>query len=163
MAWTKKPTPGDKPPASAYDKALGMVARREHAQRERGLKLRRSGFAGADAAAAIERLGEQHYQDDERFGQMLVRNRSGQGYGPLRIRAELKTHGIADGAIRQWLDEADIDWASLAAGVLRRRYGAGSRDPAERARRAQFLLRRGFSAATVRVLTHADVDDSADE
>jgi regulatory protein len=163
MAWTKKPTSADKPPVSAYDKALGMMARREHSQRELGMKLKRSGFDGSDATDAIERLGEQRYQDDERFGQMLVRNRSGQGYGPLRIRAELKTHGIADADIRQWLDDAGIDWTELAAGVLRRRYGAGTKDHAERTRRAQFLLRRGFSTATVRVLTHADVDDPVDE
>ncbi|NMW26125.1 recombination regulator RecX, partial [Rhodanobacter denitrificans] len=35
-------------------------------------------------------------------------------------------------------------------------------DPAERTRRAQFLLRRGFAAATVRSVTHADVDEADD-
>jgi regulatory protein len=62
------------------------------------------------------------------------------------------------------LDAADIDWVESAAAQLRRRYRtAGTADPAERARRAQFLLRRGFPAATVRDVTHADVDDAADE
>jgi regulatory protein len=62
------------------------------------------------------------------------------------------------------LDAADIDWADIAAAQLRRRYGSiGASDPAERARRAQFLLRRGFPAATVRDATHADVDDAADD
>jgi len=154
----------EKPKRSAYDKALGLLARREHSRRELKLKLRQGGYAGDEAGDALDRLGEQHYQDDDRFGEMLVRSRASQGYGPLRLRAELKSHGLSDARIRQLLDEAGIDWAASAAAQLRRRYGATAvPDPSERARRAQFLLRRGFPAATVRGLTHAEVDELADE
>ncbi|RDS80285.1 regulatory protein RecX [Dyella psychrodurans] len=156
--------PDAKPKPSAYSKALGMLARREHSRRELRQKLDRGGYARDEATDALDRLGEQHYQDDDRFAEALIRNRSAQGYGPMRLRAELKSHGLADAHTRRLLDAADIDWAALAAGQLRRRYGsAGAADPAERARRAQFLLRRGFPAATVRDVTHADVDDAADE
>jgi regulatory protein len=141
-----------------------MLARREHSRRELRQKLDRSGYARDEATDALDRLGEQHYQDDDRFAEVLVRNRAAQGYGPMRLRAELKSHGLPDAQIRRLLDAADIDWTDLAASQLRRRYGsAGASDPAERARRAQFLLRRGFPAATVRDVTHADVDDAADE
>lgn len=154
----------DKPKRSAYDKALGLLARREHSRRELGRKLRQGGYAGDEASDALNRLGEQRYQDDDRFGEMLVRSRSAQGYGPLRLRAELKSHGLSDARVRQLLDDADIDWAESAAAQLRRRYGSTAvTDPAERVRRAQFLLRRGFPAATVRGLTHAEVDELADE
>lgn len=153
----------DKPTRSAYDKALGLLARREHSRRELQMKLRRSGYAGEEAGAAIERLGEQHYRDDERFAEALLRSRIAQGYGPLRLRVELKSHGLPDARIRALLDAAEVDWDEAAATQLRRRYGAaGTRDIAERARRAQFLLRRGFPAATVRSVTHADVDEAAD-
>jgi regulatory protein len=149
---------------SAYDKALGLLARREHSRRELKTKLRQSGYEGGEASAAIDRLGEQHYQDDDRFAEVLVRSRAAQGYGPQRIRAELKTHAVPDARIRELLDEAEVDWEASALDQLRRRYGGkGAADPAERARRAQFLLRRGFAAATVRRATHAEVDDAADE
>jgi regulatory protein len=155
---------GVKAKPSAYDKALGLLARREHSRKELRQKLSRNGYAGEEAGAALDRLGEQHYQDDERFAQALIRNRSAQGYGPMRLRAELKSHGLSEARIRDLLDAAGIDWAQAAAAQLRRRYGAAAAgDPAERARRAQFLLRRGFPAATVRDVTHADVDDAADE
>lgn len=154
----------EKPRPSAYNKALGLLARREHSRRELRQKLDRSGYARDEASEALDRLGEKHYQDDERFAEALIRNRSAQGYGPMRLRAELKSHGLSDARIRTLLDAADIDWTESAAAQLRRRYGAaGSADSAERARRAQFLLRRGFPAATVRNVTHADVDDAADE
>lgn len=152
----------DKP--SAYNKALGMLARREHSRRELKLKLRQKGYEGGEAGEALDRLGEQHYQDDDRFAEMLVRSRVSQGYGPMRLRAELKSHGLSDARIRTVLDEADVDWNASALSQLRRRYGAGSApDREEQARRAQFLLRRGFPAATVRSVTHADVDDAADD
>ena len=94
---------------------------------------------------------------------MLLRSRIAQGYGPVRLRQELKSHGLGDARIREVMDEAEVDWDASAAAQLRRRYGGkGAADPAERARRAQFLLRRGFAAATVRNVTHADVDDADD-
>ena len=155
-----KPAP---PARSAYDKALGLLARREHSRRELKTKLAQSGYAVAEADAAIERLGAQHYQDDERFAEVLLRSRIARGYGPLRLRMELQTHGFTDAHIREMLDATDVDWAVCAADQLRRHYGSvGSADRAERMRRAQFLLRRGFATATVHSVTQADVDETAD-
>jgi len=153
----------DRPSRTAYDKALGLLARREHSRRELRQKLDRGGFTRDETLAAVEQLGEQGYQDDERFAASLFRSRVGQGYGPARIRAELRSQGVSDAAVRELIESADVDWHDLAASQLRRKYGAASSDPAERARRAQFLLRRGFAAATVRVLTHADAEDTDDD
>jgi regulatory protein len=153
-----------KPKRTAYDKALGLLARREHSRRELKTKLRQYGYEGEEATAAIDRVGAQHYQDDDRFAEVLLRSRIAQGYGPMRLRMELKTHGLSDARIRELLDAAEADWDASAATQLRRRYGGRSTaDPAERARRAQFLLRRGFAAATVRNVTHADVDAADDD
>ena len=153
-----------KPKRTAYDKALGLLARREHSRRELKTKLRQDGYEGEEATAAIDRLGEQHYQDDDRFAEVLLRSRIAQGYGPMRLRMELKTHGLSDARIRELMEAADADWDASAAVQLRRRYGGGgTADPAERARRAQFLLRRGFAAATVRNVTHAEVDAADDD
>jgi regulatory protein len=162
----RRPAPGDPaaPRRSAYDKALGLLARREHSRKELKTKLRQGGYEGDEASAALDRLGEQHYQDDDRFAEALLRSRVAQGYGPMRLRQELKSHGVGDARIRALLDGTEVDWELAAASQLRRRYGgAATSDPAERNRRAQFLLRRGFAGATVRSVTHADVDEAADD
>ena len=152
-----------KPKRSAYDKALGLLARREHSRKELKTKLRQGGYEGEETTDALDRLGEQHYQDDDRFAEVLLHSRISQGYGPMRLRQELKSHGLVDARIRELLDAVEVDWDASATAQLRRRYGgAGSKDPTERARRAQFLLRRGFAAATVRRVTHAEVDDADD-
>jgi regulatory protein len=153
----------DKSQRSAGDKALALLARREHSQRELQTKLVEAGYSRDEAAAAIARLAAEHYQDDTRFAESLLRSRVAQGYGPQRLRAELKTHGITDARITQLLDAAQVDWTLSAAEQLRRHYGSvGVADRAQRLRRAQFLLRRGFAAATVRSVTQADVDETAD-
>ena len=140
-----------------------MLARREYSQRELRVRLDHAGHDEGEADVALAKLRTQHYQDDDRFGEMIVRARVGQGYGPSRIRAELRSHGLADAAIRALLDAADVDWQASARTQLRKKYGsrpAGS--AAERARRAAFLLRRGFAAATVRTVTHAEPADLDD-
>lgn len=164
MARERKQTrDDDKSARSAYDKAMDLLARREHSRRELHDKLQRRGYAADEIEAALQRLGEKHYQDDERFGEMLVRSRIAHGYGPARIRAELRGHGLDDRMINAQLDAEEVDWTELAAAQLRRRRNARSTlDYAERARRAQFLLRRGFSAATVSAVTRADAEPGND-
>lgn len=145
---------------SVYDKALGLLARREHSARELKTKLAVRGHAADEAATAIDRLKDQAYQSDDRFAASLARRRAAQGYGPRRIGAELRSHGLGDAAIRGMLADLDVDWQSIASVQLRKRFGAGAAiDRTERGKRADFLLRRGFDAATVRAVTRADVGD----
>lgn len=148
---------------SAYDRALGMLARREYSQRELRARLEHAGCDEGEAEAAIGKLQRQQYQDDQRFGEMLLRARVAQGYGPARIRAELRSHGLTDPAIRALLDAADADWLMLAKAQLRKKYGTRpAAEHAERGKRAAFLLRRGFPAATVRIVARAEVDGPDD-
>ncbi len=148
---------------SAYDRALGMLARRDYSRRELRARLEHAGCDEAESESAIRKLREQNYQDDHRFGEMIMRARLGQGYGPARIRAELRSHGLTDPAIRVLIDAAEADWEALAAAQLRKKYGTRpAGDHAERAKRAAFLLRRGFAAATVRIVARSEVGDPGD-
>jgi regulatory protein len=157
--------PGDKPaPGDAYDKGLGLLSRREHSARELKTKLARKGHAKEDITTAIGRLRDKSYQSDDRFGISIARTRAAQGYGPARIRAELRSHGLADAAILVAIAAADADWLALAAAQSKRRFGGKpAPDREERGRRAQFLLRRGFDPATVRAVTRAEIDDPGEE
>lgn len=147
----------------AYDRALGMLARREYSQRELRSRLEQAGCDEGESASALDRLRDQHLQDDRRFGEMIVRARMGQGYGPARIRAELRSHGLADAEIAELIEAADANWTALAVAQLRRHYGARpAADRSERGKRAAFLLRRGFASETVRIVTHSELGASSD-
>lgn len=151
-------------PVSAYEKAIALLARREHSARELKAKLARKGLDANDSAAALSALQDKNYQSDARFGEMLVRTRIAAGYGPRWILAELKTHGIADEAAQTSIDATAPDWLRLARDLLRRRYGAKrAHSLTERSKRAAFLLRRGFDATTVQSATRTEDLGSADE
>lgn len=145
---------------SVYDKALGLLARREHSARELETKLTTRGHDAGEATAAIHRLKDRDFQSDQRFAESLARRRIAQGYGPRRIEAELISHGLGRAEVRRTIAEIDVGWTALARVQLRRRFGATApTDRDERARRAGFLLRRGFDPATVRAVTRMNVDD----
>ena len=156
---------GDKAsPTDAYGRGLGLLSRREHSARELEAKLSRKGHDKQEITSAIGRLRGKSYQSDERFAIGITRTRIAQGYGPARIRAELKSHGLADVAIRAAIAAADADWLALATAQLKRRFGAKlPPDREERGRRARFLLRRGFDPATVRAVTRAEAGDPGEE
>ncbi|AFC85220.1 regulatory protein RecX [Frateuria aurantia] len=153
-----------RPRPSAYDKALGLLARREHSLFELRRKLGQGGYAADEIRQALERLDASPYQDDQRFGEALLRSRVQQGYGPMRIRVELRSHGLSDRIIAELLEEAAVDWDGLAQRQLIRHYGTEPAEEAvDRQRRAQYLQRRGFSAANIRAagqrLEEAGTDD----
>lgn len=157
----KQYTRGAKPEVSAYDRALRQLARREQSRHELRQKLQKHGYGADEIDAALSRLHDDGYQSEARFAGMLARARIAQGYGPQRIRAELRSHAVDGSLVDAALGDGDTDWLALARAQLHRRYASEpAPDFAERARRAQFLLRRGFDPATVRACTRADVDDS---
>ncbi len=159
-----KPAKPAKEKPSAYNKALGLLVRREQSERELKTKLDRNGYSVDESAIAIDALKSQQYQSDTRFAEMLARSRAANGYGPRRISAELKSHGVSDAEINAAIKAQDCDWRDLARCQLQRHYGRKpANDAKERSRRAAFLLRRGFDAATVSVLTRADIGDPGDE
>lgn len=151
-------------PLSAYDKALGLLVRREHSARELKSKLARKGLDADASAAALADLQAKDFQSDARFGEMLVRTRIAGGYGPRWILAELRQHGIAEDVAQELIAAAEADWPALVRDLVRRRYGVKSAaNLAERAKRANFLMRRGFDAHTVQSITRTEGLGSADE
>lgn len=144
-----------RPEPTPAQRALGLLVRREHSRKELATKLASRGVAREDAEAAIERLAAEGWQDDARFAASLARMRAGAGYGPIRIRAELGTHGLDEAVIAQAFaslaEAGEDDWRRQARELVRRRFGEDfAGDLARRRKAADFLLRRGFDGDTIR-------------
>jgi len=140
-------------------RALGLLARREHSRKELSRKLTSRGLDAGEVAAAVDRLAGEGWQDDTRFAESLVRSRATSGYGPLRIRAELSTHGLDGDAVALAMGTFEGDWAENARDLVRRRFGKSLDDLAQRRKAADFLIRRGFDGDSVRSATRLDPDD----
>lgn len=150
-------------PATPLQRALGLLVRREHSRRELIRKLTSRGLDAREVEAAVDQLVEAGWQDDTRFAESVVRNRTGSGYGPIHIRAELRTHGLDDDAITAALDTFEGSWLENARELVSRRYGDAIHDDlAVRRKAADTLMRRGFSGDVVRGATRFDPDDPYD-
>ncbi|HVL00870.1 MAG TPA: regulatory protein RecX, partial [Dongiaceae bacterium] len=85
-------------PGSSRDQirqqALQLLSRREHSLHELQQKLAGE-HAEEDLTAVLTQLVDAGLQSDRRFADVWVRHRSQQGFGPIRIRGELRQKGIA--------------------------------------------------------------------
>ena len=125
---------------------MNFLARREHSVKELQTKLVKADFDIDEVNAVIDKLITSNLQSDQRFTENYSRYRSQRGFGSLKIRLELKERGVSAELISQALDEADIDWFTLAMTVRCKRFGEQSpTDIKDRAKQQRFLQSRGFT------------------
>lgn len=127
-------------------RAISLLARRDHARHELLRKLQHKVGEHPDLLAVLDWCEQQGYIDDRRFAGFFVRSRIERGQGPLRIRQELQQRGVASEFIEQTLEDADADWFALARDVRARRFRYYPVDQKEKAKQLRFLQGRGFDA-----------------
>lgn len=158
MGLRRAAPPGNAAEARAL--ALKLLARREHTQQELGEKLIRKGCAAELAEEVVGQLARERLLSEERFIESFVQARRSRGYGPLRIREELRGKGVDEDAIAQWIDVNGREWLEELRQVRRKKFGAGlPKSFNERARQARFLQYRGFTTDQIQqVLSARDSD-----
>lgn len=125
--------------------AVALLARREHSRRELLRKLLKRSDDQKLIEQVLDELVERNYLSEERFAESYVRARAGRGFGPLKIRAELKDRGLSDALIERYLS-ADFDWCEQLAQVCEKKYGSAVIEVGkERHKQTRFFLQRGFS------------------
>ena len=134
----------------AYDKALKLIARRDHFRAELVEKLRNKGFEADDIDRAMERLDELNLLDDEAFAGRFVEFRSvDRGWGPHRLANELRRRGV-DSRLAERVSRLDDDLHARALETAVRRVLVRAKDgwwrlPERRARLVKSLIARGFT------------------
>ena len=131
---------------SLKERAMNLLARREHSVKELTTKLVKAEFEFDEVNTLIELLIKSNLQSDQRFTESYLRHRSQRGFGSQRIRQELKERGVDTELISTTLEQADIDWFSLATVVRCKRFGEQCPDDfKDRAKQQRFLQYRGFT------------------
>ena len=119
-------------------KAIRLLARREHTRAELVRKLAAHGTP-EEIAAVVAELQTSHLQCDNRVAESYVRSHA-ERLGVSRLRQNLKTRGVtgelidaqlAPGALPDELERARVVW--------RRKFPAAPTDAREWARQARFL------------------------
>lgn len=132
-------------PTAVRIAAMDLLARREHSRRELRQKLLKR-FQNAELVETqLDRLAEENLQSDSRYASSFLRQRICRGYGPNRIRQEMRQRGICDTEIEIAISEECPDWDALAAELYHRKFdGLPPGDLREKARRSRFMHYRGF-------------------
>ncbi len=138
-------------PAKARRSAMDALARREYGFDELVEKLARAGYARDAALETVATLRDEGLQSDARFVESFVASAARRGKGPRRIAETLAERGIDSATAQIAIDEAGVDWFSLAAEVRLGKFGTEL--PAafpDRAKQMRFLQYRGFEHAHIR-------------
>ena len=135
---------------SARNKAMDLLARREHSEHELRQKLKLREFDLDDIDSAIESLQRDKLLSDERFAESYVSQRFNAGVGPFKIRYELRQKGISESLTDEFLEAYTDRWDLLMQQQRVRKYGeAIPADYNQRMKQARFLQNRGFSPESV--------------
>lgn len=127
-------------------RAVNLLSRREHSQKELRTKLLKAEFELNEIDNTIDKLTKADIQSDARFAENYLRYRSQRGFGSVKIKLELKERGVDNDIINTAFDQAEIDWFKLANTVRNKRFGEQAPDNLkDRAKQQRFLQYRGFN------------------
>jgi regulatory protein len=142
--------------------ALDALARRDHASEDLRRRLLEKGYDAAVVAPLLDALRAEKLLDDQRYTENFVAYHAARGQGPLRVRADLRRHGLEGILVEACLD-AFPDWIVQLRKTRQKKFGAKLPDNyADKQRQARFLGYRGFTSAQIRTALGFDVDLDAD-
>jgi regulatory protein len=136
--------------ASIRKTAMDLLARREHSGQELRQKLKSRGHASQTIDEVVQGLKRDNLLCDRRFTEAYVNHRYNAGFGPLKIRYELRQRGIPDTQADEFLEPLSACWDPSMKQQRIRKFGeAIPAAYAERMKQARFLQNRGFSPESV--------------
>lgn len=140
----------------AWSLAIRLLSQREHACAELLSKIsKRIDLTQAELDQILKQLQALGYIEDARYIDTMVRSAIARGRGPMKIQYDLRQKGVDDALVSAALDEADIDWVSLAAEQRQKKFGDQiPKDFKERARQSRFLAGRGFYLDSINAVFH---------
>ncbi|MEO7206703.1 MAG: regulatory protein RecX [Steroidobacteraceae bacterium] len=138
--------------------ALNALARRDYSAEDLRLKLLEKGYDASVVLPLIDVLRGEKLLDDRRYLENFVAYHAARGQGPLRIRVDLRRHGLQGPLVEEYLD-AYPDWIMLLKKARLKKFGAKpAKTYADRQLQARFLGYRGFTSAQIRMALGFDVE-----
>jgi len=133
------------------ERALRLLARREHSRAELARKLGAHCGPEDDLDALLDDLSRRKLLSDERYAEARA-HALARKFGAARISHELQAKGLDKGLAERASTPARTTEVERAREVWRRKFGVGPRTREEAARQMRFLRSRGFSFDAIRVV-----------
>jgi len=143
---------------SLRERALRLLARREHSRAELARKLRTYVRPEEDLEALLEDLSRRRLLSDERYAESRAHALS-RKYGAARIAHELRAKGLDKGLAEQTAKAAGVTEVERAREVWRRKFRVAPKTREEQAKQMRFLQSRGFSFDAIRAVVVGPGED----
>ena len=123
-----------------------LLSRREYSRFEIEQKYRHE-YEAETLTKVLDEFAEKGYQSDQRFAGVLVRSKTEQGFGVLRILQDARRKGLPERLVKDAIEQEDVDWYANAKALLERKTSQkiDFKDRTESQKRLRYLLSRGFS------------------
>jgi len=138
----------------AKERSLRLLGFRERSAAELTRRLADDGYPEPVRRATVARLSELALVDDERFAFAYARSRGAAGYGPRKVRNELRRRGISEDTAHQAVSEAFSERDELEHSRMALK-GRTAADRKDRDRLVRRLVSKGFSLSAARAAVDA--------
>jgi regulatory protein len=144
---------------SLRDRALRLLARREHTRAELARKLSAHSEDPGELERVLDDLEHRGWVSERRVVEQRVHTLR-KRYGARRIERDLRQKGVTDDAVAAAVAGLKAGEFEAAREVWRRKFGGRQPGrPADRARQVRFLQGRGFDLEVIlRVIKGGNVD-----
>ncbi|MDA8128267.1 MAG: recombination regulator RecX [Betaproteobacteria bacterium] len=140
---SKKPEPGE-----LRERALRLLARREHSRFELARKLELAGFLPEEITPLLDEFEQKNWLSDRRFAESWVADHRARA-GSVKLAYDLRQRGVNDAVIGDVLNANRDGELERAREVWLKKFGTPPADANEKARQIRFLQGRGFSPGVV--------------
>lgn len=150
---TEREMGGKKPAASPLDKAKKWAMdylKRPHSEKELRDKLAQKGASPEDIETVVALCVDYGFVNDGEYAGMIVRHYASSGYGPGRIRMELKRRGVPPDYWEEAMEEFPEGNETIDRLLAARLRGRDISDCKERDKAANALFRKGYSWDDIR-------------
>jgi len=137
---------------SIRNKALDLLARREHSRAElRNKLLHRFRNEEQSIDSILDKLENENLLSDQRFTEMYIRGRVAKSIGPIRIISELRQKGVDASLAELVLADLGMEWCAALKALSLQKYGeTAAQDDKERAKRIRFFQYKGYPPEFIR-------------
>jgi regulatory protein len=136
-------------PGALRERALRLLARREHSRAELARKLEQAGFEQQDIAPLLDAFENKNWLSDRRFAESWVADHRAKA-GSVKLAYDLRQRGVGEDIIEAVLSKYRDSELERAREVWKKKFGTAPADAAEKARQIRFLQSRGFALDTIR-------------
>ncbi len=151
-------------PKRAKLRAMNLLLKKDYTTAQLREKLTQGEYPEEVIGEALEYVASFHYTDDLRYAVDYITCHQ-EDKSRIRIEQDLKKKGISEDVLeRAWIQWEETggcqDEAAMIADLLRKRKFRGeAADIKEKQREYAFLMRKGFSADSVRKAIFGRIDD----